>query len=138
MRRHLIPMGILLALSATSAYAATAAKVVEVEVRETGGKLLFAPDRVEVAKGQVVRFVVHNGGAVAHEFVVGTKAANRAHAKMMAQMPGMKHHDADAIELDPGATGRLLRRFDHAGAFEFACLKPGHYEAGMHGEIVVR
>jgi uncharacterized cupredoxin-like copper-binding protein len=33
--------------------------------------------------------------------------------------------------------GELLWKFTKAGEFEYGCLIPGHYEAGMHGKIIV-
>ena len=41
------------------------------------------------------------------------------------------------ISLAPGESGDLVWRFDDAGAFDFACLMPGHLEAGMAGKIEV-
>jgi uncharacterized cupredoxin-like copper-binding protein len=38
----------------------------------------------------------------------------------------------------PGKTTELLWHFNKAGTYEFACLIPGHREAGMHGKAVVR
>jgi len=32
----------------------------------------------------------------------------------------------------------MLWRFSQAGTFEFACLIPGHREAGMHGTVTVK
>ena len=60
------------------------------------------------------------------------------HAAMMRQMPDMQHHEANAVSLDPGKSTNLLWRFSDAGTFEFACLIPGHREAGMHGTVVVK
>ena len=34
-------------------------------------------------------------------------------------------------------TGTLIWKFTQAGTVEFACLMPGHYEAGMKGSIRV-
>ena len=28
--------------------------------------------------------------------------------------------------------------FTKPGAFEYACLVPGHLEAGMHGQVIVK
>jgi uncharacterized cupredoxin-like copper-binding protein len=50
----------------------------------------------------------------------------------------MQHHDANAVRLAPGKDTAILWRFTKAGTFEFACLIPGHYEAGMHGRVVVK
>jgi uncharacterized cupredoxin-like copper-binding protein len=38
----------------------------------------------------------------------------------------------------PKKSGELIWRFTKAGEYEFACLIPGHREAGMHGKVVVK
>ena len=115
-----------------------AARTVAIEVGDANGGMAFKPSKLEVARGTAIRFVVHNGGEVAHEFVIGDARENAAHKAMMAQMPDMKHNDPNAKTLAPGATATLTWRFTRAGRFEFACLLPGHYEAGMHGEVIVK
>ena len=40
--------------------------------------------------------------------------------------------------VEPGKTGELVWRFTKADKFDFACLVPGHFEAGMQGKIAVR
>jgi uncharacterized cupredoxin-like copper-binding protein len=120
------------------ATASAATTTVEVEMFDAGGRMGFKPDRVEVESGTVVKFIIHNRGAASHEFVLGDSAENAAHARMMRQMPDMKHDDPNAKTLDPGATASLAWRFTHRGEFEFACLLPGHYEAGMHGVVIVK
>jgi len=37
----------------------------------------------------------------------------------------------------PGKTGEIVWTFNRAGEFDFACLIPGHYDAGMVGKIKV-
>ena len=44
----------------------------------------------------------------------------------------------DAAHVEPGKTAETIWTFNRAGEFDFACLIPGHYEAGMVGKIVVR
>ena len=105
---------------------------------ETQDGMRFSPDRVEAHAGDQIRFAIRNAGSVDHEFFLGTAQANKAHAEMMAAMPDMKHHDANAVTIAPGASAVLVWRFTHKGDFEFACLVPGHYEAGMHGAVAVR
>jgi uncharacterized cupredoxin-like copper-binding protein len=114
------------------------ARTVEVTASETDGRMSFSPALVVVAKGEQVRFTIRNTGALAHEFVLGTKADNAAHARMMAAMPEMKHDDANAVTIAPGRSESLLWRFTKAGTVEFACLIPGHYEAGMRGAVTVK
>ncbi len=111
---------------------------VEIVAREQDGKMWFSPDRVEVKVGEQIEFVVKNEGELEHEFVVGSRIENAAHAKMMQAMPDMQHTDPNAVRVAPGKTERLVWKFSKPGSFEFACLVPGHYEAGMKGRIMVR
>jgi len=52
----------------------------------------------------------------------------------------MQRTQEDVVSADivgKGQTGEMIWRFTKAGEFYFACLMPGHYEAGMMGTIVV-
>jgi uncharacterized cupredoxin-like copper-binding protein len=40
--------------------------------------------------------------------------------------------------VDPGQRGEIVWTFNRPGNFEFACLIPGHFEAGMTGRILVQ
>ena len=59
---------------------------------------------------------------------------------MMQQMQGMqmKHSMPNMISLAPSQKSAVLWKFDKAGTVSFACLVPGHMEAGMLGEVVVK
>lgn len=98
----------------------------------------FTPDRVVLRRGETVRFVVHNRGRLLHELVLGTPEALQAHAALMQRFPDMEHADPNIAHVKPGATGALVWQFTQAGEFGFACLQPGHFEAGMVGKVVVR
>ena len=100
-------------------------------------EMRFLPDRVTVKKGETVRFVVANKGATKHELVLGTADELAKHAELMRKFPNMEHDDPNAVAVEPGKTGTLVWRFDNAGTFEFACLVPGHFEAGMKGSLTV-
>jgi uncharacterized cupredoxin-like copper-binding protein len=39
--------------------------------------------------------------------------------------------------LAPGKEGEIVWQFTKAGTVNFACLMPGHYEAGMKGQVKV-
>ncbi len=114
------------------------ARTVTVVMSEGDGTMKFTPDRLEVKKGEQVRFVLQNKGALAHEFRLATVKDNDEHAAMMRQMPDMKHAEANSVSIDPGKSSEMLWRFSQAGTFEFACLIPGHREAGMHGTVTVK
>jgi uncharacterized cupredoxin-like copper-binding protein len=83
--------------------------------------------------------VVHNAGKVAHELVLGTDADIRAHAEDMKKGTDHSHSHAGAaaISVAPGQTGELVVTFPQTGTLQMACLIPGHYEAGMKGQLKV-
>lgn len=97
----------------------------------------FAPDQIQVKAGETVRFVVRNAGKAPHEMVIGAMADLKAHAAMMRDRPGMKHAEPNTVSLEPGQRGDIVWQFDKAGTVDFACLLPGHLEAGMMGKIEV-
>jgi len=98
----------------------------------------FSPNEVRVKRGQTIRFRVVNGGQMKHEMVLGTLDELKKHAALMRKFPEMEHDDPNAVSIEPGQTGELVWRFTKSGDFDFACLVPGHFEAGMRGKIVVR
>lgn len=114
------------------------ARVVQVTMRESDGRMTFSPDRITVRRGEQIRFVLRNRGVLDHELVVATLEENLAHAKEMEKFPEMEHDDPNARRLRPGASGEILWRFTRAGEFDFSCLIPGHREAGMFGTVVVK
>lgn len=68
----------------------------------------------------------------------GYGAELEEHAAMMAKFPGMEHDEPYMAHVNPGQTQTLLWTFNRAGRFEFACLLPGHYQAGMVGGLEVK
>lgn len=114
------------------------ARVVQVTMVETDGRMLFLPARIEITKGDQVKFVLRNNGKLDHEFVLASTAENLEHAKSMKENPDMAHDDPNGKQLAPSKTGQFVWKFSKAGEFEYACLIPGHREAGMAGAIVVK
>ena len=97
----------------------------------------FTPNQIEVKQGETVRFVVKNGGQVLHEIVIGTAKTLEEHAALMVKFPNMEHDEPYMAHVAPGKQGELIWTFNRAGDFDFACLIPGHYQAGMKGTIKV-
>lgn len=97
----------------------------------------FAPDSIKVEAGETVRIALQNDGKIAHEFVIGSMAELIEHSEMMQSMPGMQHAESNMITLEPGAKGDIIWTFDQPGTVDFACLIPGHLEAGMKGLVTV-
>ncbi|WP_139247364.1 cupredoxin family protein [Hyphomicrobium sp. NDB2Meth4] len=115
-----------------------AARTVEIVMRDDGGEMSFSPNALEVKKGEQVRFVLTNAGAVDHEFLIDSVANNAAHKDAMAANPEMQHDEPNGRRLKPGEKTELVWRFTKPGTFEIACLIPGHYESGMKGEVSVK
>ncbi|MCC9598355.1 MULTISPECIES: plastocyanin/azurin family copper-binding protein [unclassified Rubrivivax] len=115
--------------------AAKAQRTVRIVMSDT---MRFDPATITVRRGETVRFVAANGGRIEHEFVLGTTASLKAHAEEMRAMPDMQHADPGAVRVAAGASGEIVWQFTEAGSFEFGCLIPGHFEAGMVGKVVVR
>ncbi len=120
----------------------------------------FEPESIDVKAGETVRFVVSNKGSLVHEFNVGTPDMHEArqaemmmlvehgviqggtlnHAMMEMDMGGghsMKQDDPNSVLLEPGDSREVVWKFTGAGDIEFACNVPGHYQAGMYGDVNV-
>jgi uncharacterized cupredoxin-like copper-binding protein len=114
---------------------AKVSRTVEVDMADT---MRFTPANVTVKKRETVRFVVKNSGRLKHEMVLGTAKELREHAELMKKFPEMEHGDPNQVSLDAGKSGELVWQFTRTGTFGFACLQPGHFDAGMRGKIAVR
>lgn len=110
-------------------------RTVEVEMSDS---MRFKPEQIVVVRGETLRFIVKNTGQLKHELVLGQSSALKEHAKLMQKFPGMEHADDNMVSVAPGQQGTLLWQFSRAGTVHFACLQPGHYEAGMKGVVKVQ
>ena len=113
---------------------AKVSRTVEVVMDDT---MRFTPAQIDVKAGETIRFFIKNTGKLQHEMVIGTLADLKAHAEEMKKMPGMQHVEPNMITLNAGQRGGLVWTFDQAGTVDFACLIPGHMEAGMVGKVNV-
>lgn len=113
---------------------ATVTRTIELTMDDT---MRFTPGDIQVSAGETVRFFIKNTGKIPHEMVIGSLADLKAHATEMQKMPDMQHAEPNMITLAPGKVGGLVWQFDQAGTVDFACLIPGHMEAGMVGKVKV-
>jgi len=113
---------------------ARATRTVRIEMADS---MRFTPARIALKRGETVRFVVANTGQVLHEMVLGTPADLKHHAELMRKFPGMEHEEAHMTHVKPGDSGEIVWQFTRRGTFQFACLLPGHFEAGMVGTVTV-
>jgi uncharacterized cupredoxin-like copper-binding protein len=97
----------------------------------------FSPTLITIKQGETIRFQVKNSGKMLHEMVIGTRKELDEHAAMMLKHPNMEHDEPYMAHVDAGKSADIVWLFNRAGEFEFACLIPGHYQAGMAGKIKV-
>lgn len=114
-----------------------AAKVVRTVKVDMSDAMRFTPSNIAIKQGETVRFVVTNSGKLPHEMVLGKEKELKEHYEIMKKNPEMEHADANSVTVQPGKTGEIVWQFTKAGKVNFACLHPGHYDAGMKGAVNV-
>ncbi|MFN7856180.1 MAG: plastocyanin/azurin family copper-binding protein [Acidovorax sp.] len=100
-------------------------------------KMRFTPSAITVHEGETVRLRAQNQGKVLHEIVIGTQTELAQHAEMMMKFPAMEHDEPYMAHVRAGGQGDVVWQFNRPGSFDFACLIPGHFQAGMTGTITV-
>ena len=98
----------------------------------------YTPAKIEVKRGEQIRFVLRNVGKEDHEFLLATTKENLAHAEQMKKHPHMEHDEPNAARLAPKKTTEILWKFSKPGTFEYSCLIPDHREYGMVGHVTVK
>lgn len=137
-----------------SGEAASVSRTVHIDMYDN----YYEPLDLSFKEGQTVRFIITNKGDAVHEFNIATEDMHIAHQPKMAMMfehgvlevdrinwdmaeamqesmgHGM-HEEPNSVLLEPGETGEIIWTFPKHAELEFACNIPGHYDAGMVGEI---
>ncbi|KRB88947.1 cupredoxin domain-containing protein [Noviherbaspirillum sp. Root189] len=158
-------MSLMVAVSASPAYAHTGEKHIQVDANAKAavstdehafGKqgdpknvtrtivigmsdtMRFDPVDIAVKAGETIKFVVTNKGQMMHEMVIGTMDELKAHGELMKRHPGMEHDEPYMSHVGPGKKEQMVWQFTKAGEYYYACLIPGHFEAGMVGKITVK
>lgn len=112
-------------------------RTIEVAMTEDDGTMAFDPPSVAIKVGEQIKLVLTNKGALDHEFMLDSVEKNAKHRLAMQENPEMEHDDPNGRRLKPSETSDVVWKFSKAGTFEFACLIPGHSEAGMKGVVIV-
>ncbi len=110
------------------------ARTIEIAMSE----MMYQPSRIEVKRGEQIRFVLRNIGAEDHEFLLATTKENLKHAVVMKKHPHMQHKEPNGVRVAPKKTAEVLWKFTKAGKFEYSCLIPDHREYGMTGRVDVK
>lgn len=98
----------------------------------------FLPAALAAGRGETLRIVARNEGRERHQIVLGTPAEIAQLRELVRRDPALAREAPSMTPLAPGASGQIVWQFDPPGTVEYACLQPGHYEAGMRGMIAVQ
>jgi uncharacterized cupredoxin-like copper-binding protein len=107
-------------------------QVTETDFKITSSVTSFSP-------GTSYHFVITNNGKTTHEFMLMPKSEGSMSGMPMSNMDKMALASIDSIA--PGETKTLDYAFPSSSANshpEFACYLPGHYEAGMKQDVMVK
>ena len=119
----------------------------------------YEPSKIEIKKGETVKFVVKNKGELVHEFNIATKEMHLKHQPEMMKMVvneiivggkidknkmkemsktdhSMSHSHSNSVLLEPNQSAELIWKFNNDASLEVACNIPGHYESGMVAKII--
>ena len=75
------------------------ARTVTVIMTDEDGAMRYSPDRLDVKRGEQVRFVIQNKGVLKHEFTLASVEDNNKHAVLMQKYPDMEHDDPNGKRL---------------------------------------
>lgn len=112
-------------------------RTIEVSIQDENGNMMYVPGEIKVKTGEQIKFVLKNDGVLDHEFILDSFEGNAKHKKEMEKNPEMEHDDPNAKRIASKKGAEIFWKFTKAGRFEFGCLIPGHYEAGMKGVVIV-
>jgi uncharacterized cupredoxin-like copper-binding protein len=94
----------------------------------------FDPDRIKVAPGSTVRFVIHNQDPINHEFIVGDDEVHRRHEAGTEPVHPPRPGEVSIAAL---TTAETTFAFQSPGSVLYACHLPGHFRYGMSGYVDV-
>jgi uncharacterized cupredoxin-like copper-binding protein len=94
----------------------------------------FDPAGFEFEAGETVRFVIHNGDPIDHEFILGDE-----HVQLVHENGTEKHHGAipGEVSIPAGETRTTTYTFGEAEKLIIGCHLPRHYDYGMRADVTV-
>ena len=98
----------------------------------------YEPSSISVKSGETIKFIITNKGKVDHEFVLGTITEQKEHDKEMLDHPHMKVDDPNGVSIPKGKSESLIWTFTKPMTIQYACHIPGHYAAGMFGNMQIK
>ncbi|MFX4404389.1 cupredoxin domain-containing protein, partial [Acinetobacter baumannii] len=87
------------------------ARTIEISLSE----MSYEPSKIDVKRGEQIRFVLRNVGKEDHEFLLATPKEKLAHAEVMKKHPHMEHDDPNGVRLAPDKTAEIIWKFTKSG-----------------------
>ncbi|HIK33187.1 MAG TPA: cupredoxin domain-containing protein [Oscillatoriales cyanobacterium M59_W2019_021] len=110
---------------------------VKVSLGNAAGELKFFPNTFEFVAGQTYKLLLENPSPEKHYFTSKDFADASWTRKVEAGNVEVKG-DIRELELKPGATAEWMFVPMKPGTYTLRCTIPGHAEAGMTGEIIIK
>ena len=110
----------------------------------------FEPKNIQAKKGETILFNIENLGELVHEYSIATKKMHIKHQPEMLELFNKNiitatkidkekikfvHSHKNSVLLEPQEEKKIIWKFDTTINLQAACNVPGHYEAGMVGDI---
>lgn len=106
-------------------------------IKVTALDIRFEPTRIAVKAGDTIKFDIANTGVLEHEFLLADAAEQVEHEKEVQATPDMKMDHPNGVLIAPGKTATLIWTFTKPGTLQYGCHVPGHFAAGMVGQLTV-
>jgi uncharacterized cupredoxin-like copper-binding protein len=94
----------------------------------------FNPNDYEFEAGSAVRFVIHNGDPIDHEFILGDQDVQDRHENGTEKKHGAISGE---VSIPAGETRTTTYTFSTPEDLIIGCHLPRHFEYGMHAGVTV-
>jgi uncharacterized cupredoxin-like copper-binding protein len=111
------------------------------KVTVTMSEFAFEPASITVAAGQPVEITLVNEGAVEHDFAIEVIPADDVSTQgSMSGHAMTDEHSEFALHTATGPNETSVLSFTptQPGTYKIICSVPGHLDAGMTGELIVK
>ncbi|MCQ3935621.1 MAG: hypothetical protein DPW18_01110 [Chloroflexi bacterium] len=111
------------------------------KVTVTMSEFAFEPASITVTAGQPVEITLVNEGAIEHDFAIEVIPVEdvSTEGSMSGHDESGQHSEFDVhTATGPGETSVLRFTPTQPGTYKIICSVPGHLDAGMTGELIVK
>jgi len=101
--------------------------------------IAYDQTKLEVTVGRPVTLRFINDGVLAHDFSIATIGVTNVHDSNAGEHGGHAGAKGDLhTSAEPGSRSTLTFTPTTPGTYDFYCTVPGHKEAGMIGQLIVK